>query len=129
MLYGVAWGTRGWVYISSHDVGYDIPSLSARYYVLFDVLRVRLVYIPPPPCVSVVSLSVSPDDGSGPDEVPCCGEWTLLNIGQFLFGVVCVRVELAVVFCCRVFPSSFSQFKIWVFTAGFFTWGRLASFP
>ena len=31
MLYGIAWGTRGWVYISSHDVGYDIPSLSARY--------------------------------------------------------------------------------------------------
>ena len=79
--------------------------------------------------MSVVSLSVSPDDGSGPDEVLCGGEWTLLNIGQFLFGVVCVRVELAVVFCCRVFPSSFSQFKIWVFTTGFFTWGRLASFP
>ena len=35
MLYGIAWGTRGWVYIISHDVGYDIPSLSARYYVAF----------------------------------------------------------------------------------------------
>ena len=31
MLYGIACGTRGWVYISSHGVGYDIPSLSARY--------------------------------------------------------------------------------------------------
>ena len=44
-------------------------------------------------------------------------------------GVVCVSVELAVVCCCRVFPSRFSQFKIWVFTAGFFPWGKLASFP
>ena len=35
MLYGIAWGTRGWVYISSHGVGYDIPSLSARYCVAF----------------------------------------------------------------------------------------------
>ena len=35
MLYGIAWGTRGWVFISSHDVGYDIPSLSARYCVAF----------------------------------------------------------------------------------------------
>ena len=35
MLYGITWGTRGWVYISSHDVGYDIPSLSARYCVAF----------------------------------------------------------------------------------------------
>ena len=34
MLYGIAWGTRGWVYISSQDVGYNIPSLSARYLVL-----------------------------------------------------------------------------------------------
>ena len=79
--------------------------------------------------VSVVSLSVSPDDGSGSDEVPCGGDWTLLNSGQFLFSVVCVSVELAVVCCCRVFPSRFSHFKIWVFTAGFFPWGRLASFP
>ena len=35
MLYGIACGTRGWVYISSHGVGYDIPSLSARYCVAF----------------------------------------------------------------------------------------------
>ena len=35
MLYRIAWGTRGWVYISSHGVGYDIPSLSARYCVAF----------------------------------------------------------------------------------------------
>ena len=35
LLYGIAWGTRGWVYISSHDVGYDIPSLSERYCVAF----------------------------------------------------------------------------------------------
>ena len=27
MLYGIVCGTRGWVYISSHGVGYDIPSL------------------------------------------------------------------------------------------------------
>ena len=26
-MYGIAWGTRGWVYISSHGVGYDIPSV------------------------------------------------------------------------------------------------------
>ena len=35
MLYGIACGTRGWVYISNHGVGYDIPSLSARYCVAF----------------------------------------------------------------------------------------------
>ena len=35
MLYRIACGTRGWVYISSHGVGYDIPSLSARYCVAF----------------------------------------------------------------------------------------------
>ena len=35
MLYGIACGTRGWVYISSHGLGYDIPSLSARYCVAF----------------------------------------------------------------------------------------------
>ena len=35
MLYGIACGTRGWVYISSHGVGYDIPSLSARHCVAF----------------------------------------------------------------------------------------------
>ena len=34
MLPDVACGTRGWVYISSHGVGYDIPSLSARCLVL-----------------------------------------------------------------------------------------------
>ena len=35
MLYGIACGTRGWVYISSHGVGYDIPSLRARHCVAF----------------------------------------------------------------------------------------------
>ena len=35
MLYGIACDTRGWVYISSHGVGYDIPSLSTRYCVAF----------------------------------------------------------------------------------------------
>ena len=30
MLYGIACGTRGWVYISNHGVGYDIPSQSAH---------------------------------------------------------------------------------------------------
>ena len=93
----------------------------------FDVLRVRLVH--PPPCVSVVSLSVSPDDGSGSDEVPCGGDWTILNIGNFLFGVVCGSVELAVVCCCRVFPSRFSQFKIWFFYCWFFPLGEVGLLP
>ena len=35
MLYGIACGTRGWVYISSHGVGYYILSLSACYCVAF----------------------------------------------------------------------------------------------
>ena len=97
MLYRIACGTRGWVYISSHGVGYDIPSLSARYCVTFgrsaSTFSAPPPPPPPPPCVSVVSLSVSPDDGSGPEEVP--GRWRLdlflLNIGQF-YGVLCVLV-------------------------------------
>ena len=82
MLYRIACGTRGWVYISNHGVGYDIPSLSARYCVAF-VRSASTFSAPPlpPPCVSVVSLSVSPDDGSGLEQVPV--RWRLdclLNI-------------------------------------------------
>ena len=96
---------------------------------LLDVLRVRLVPPPPPPpCVSVVSLSVSPDDGSGTSS-------RAVEIGLFieyltsLLGVVCVGVELAVVSFCWVFPSRFSQLKIWVFYCCFFPLGEVGLLP
>ena len=45
--------------------------------------------------MSVVSLTVSPDDGSGPEEVP--GRWRLdfflIEYWTILWGVVCVGVE------------------------------------
>ena len=66
--------------------------------------------------MSVVSLSVSPDDGSGPDEVPCGGDLTLLNIGQFLFGVVCVRVVVG--FFPAGFPNLRFGFLLLVFPLG-----------
>ena len=75
---------------------------------LLDVLRVRLVPLPPPPCVSVVSLSVSPDDGSGTSS-------RAVEIGLFieyltnLLGVVCVGVELAVVFVLLGFSQQVSH--------------------
>ena len=85
--------------------------------------------LPPPPCVSVVSLSVSPDDGSGTSS-------RAVEIGLFigyftnLLGVVCVGVELAVVFrFVGFFPAGFPIKDLGFFTAGFFPWGRLASFP
>ena len=46
-------------------------------------------------------------------------------MGQFVFGVVCVSVELAVLCCSQVYPSRFSQFKIWVFYCWFFLLGEV----
>ena len=51
----------GCIYISSHGVGYDIPSLSARYCVAFGVvLRVRLV-----PSCKARWLTMSPSRAKG----------------------------------------------------------------
>ena len=75
--------------------------------VLFDVLLVCLV--PHPMHVSVVSLSVSPDDGSCPEEVPV--RWRLdlfIEYRIILLGIVCVSVELAVFFVfVGFFPAGF----------------------
>ena len=58
MLYRIAWGTRGWVYISSHGVGYDIPSLSARYCVAFGRSASTFSAPPSPPHVCQLFLLV-----------------------------------------------------------------------
>ena len=59
-----------------------------------------------------------------------------MEIGLFieywtsLLGVVCVGVEVAVVFVLSGFSQQVFPIKdLGFFTAGFFPWGRLASFP
>ena len=67
MLYEIACGTRGWVYISSHGVGYDIPSLSERH------------------CVGSVSrFSAELQDAMADDESESC-EGAAMTQDQFAF--------------------------------------------
>ena len=100
MLYGIACGTRGWVYISNHSVGYDIPSLSARHCVSFgrSVSTFSAPPFPPHVCqlfllvfLQMMALVRKKFLGGG--------DWTFfIEYWTILWGVVCVGVELAVVF-------------------------------
>ena len=78
--------------------------------------------------MSVVSLSVSPDDGSGTSS-------RAVEIGLFieyltnLLGVVCVGVELAVVFVLLGFSQQVFPLKIWVFYCWFFPLGEVGLLP
>ena len=107
---------------------YDIPSLSARYCVAFGRSASTFSDPPLPPPPSVVSLSVSPDDGSGRSS-------RAVEIGLFieyltsLLGVVCVGVELAVVFVLLGFSQQVFPLKIWVFYCWFFPLGEVGLLP
>ena len=56
MLPDVVWNSMGYTWLGVHDVGYDIPSLSARYCVL--VLSMMTVVACTAGRITVVSLHV-----------------------------------------------------------------------